>query len=324
VIAVLGEAVVDLVETAEPGLYRAHPGGSPLNVAVGLARLGHPTALLARISRDVFGRMFRTHLAGSGVDLDHLVEAPQPSTLAVASVDGAGVASYDFWVDGTADWQWTADELAAALPAGAVALHTGSLALEVPPGAELVADLIRREHRRGEVTISYDPNVRLARRGPREQALRQVEELVGLADVVKVSADDLAWLLPGEDPAAVARRWAAAGPALVVVTLGGAGALAATAAGVLADHPAIPVEVVDTVGAGDAFASGLLGWLAERGALGRRATSTLAHLDRAALVEMLARAGLVAALTCAKPGADPPTRSELDRAEAKIRQSTDV
>ena len=320
-IAVLGEAVVDLVETAEPGLYRAHPGGSPLNVAVGLARLGHPTALLARLSQDAFGRMFRSHLAASGVDLGHLVEASQPSTLAVASLDPAGAATYDFWVEGTADWQWTPAELAGPLPDGVVALHTGSMALEVPPGAGVVADLVRREHERGQVTISYDPNVRLARLGPREPALHRVEELVGLSDVVKVSADDLAWLLPAEEPAAVARRWAKAGPALVVVTLGAAGAVGATAGGVEQHRPAPPVDVVDTVGAGDAFASGLLGWLADRGALGPAGRAALAGLDRDAVAEMLDRAALVAALTCARPGADPPTRAEVEQAAAVTEQS---
>jgi fructokinase len=318
-IAVIGEAVVDLVETAEPGLYRAHPGGSPLNVAVGLARLGYPTALLARISRDTFGRMFRRHLAASGVDLAHLVEAAQPSTLAVASLDPAGVATYDFWVNGTADWQWTHDELAGPLPAGVAALHTGSMALELPPGAGVVAGLIRREHARGQVTISYDPNVRLARRGPREPALDRVEDLVGLADLVKVSDGDLAWLLPGEEPAAVARRWAQGGPALVVVTLGAAGALAATAGGVLQVRPALPVGVADTVGAGDAFGSGLLGWLADRGALGPAGRAALAGLDRAETAEMLDRAALVAALTCARPGADPPTRAEVEHYAAAQR-----
>ena len=107
VIAVLGEAVVDLVEQGS-GLYRAHPGGSPLNVAVGLGRLGRPVALHARISGDAFGRMFRRHLEASGVEDRALVAASEPSTLAVAAVDPAGVASYDFWVNGTTDWQWTA------------------------------------------------------------------------------------------------------------------------------------------------------------------------------------------------------------------------
>jgi fructokinase len=315
-IAVLGEAVVDLVETSEPRLYRAHPGGSPLNVAVGLARLGHPTALLARISRDAFGRMFRQHLAASGVDLSLLVEASQPSTLAVASVDPAGVASYDFWVDGTADWQWTPDELAGPLPEDIVALHTGSMALELPPGADAVADLVRRERERGRVTISYDPNVRLAKSGPRELALRRIEEIVALADVVKLSADDLAWLLPEVEPAAVARRWADTGPALAVVTLGAAGAVGATANGVVVQRPTPPVDVIDTVGAGDAFSSGLLGWLADRGTLGPTGREALANLDRDAVAEMLDRAALVAALTCARPGADPPTRAEVEQSAA--------
>jgi fructokinase len=243
-IAVLGEAVVDLVEQG-PGLYRAHPGGSPLNVAIGLGRLDRPVALHARISGDTFGRMFRRHLAASGVDDRALVAATEPSTLAVASVDADGVASYDFWMHGTADWQWTAAELAEPLADDVVALHTGSMTLEVEPGASQVLDLLRRERERGLVTISYDPNVRLARLGPADAGRRRVEDVVRLADLVKVSADDLDWLHPGEDPGEVAVRWvggagedpAGGGPSLVVVTLGAAGSLAVTAGGARQRRP---------------------------------------------------------------------------------------
>jgi len=314
VIAVLGEAVVDLVEQGS-GLYRAQPGGSPLNVAVGLGRLGRPVALHARISGDAFGRMFRRHLEASGVEDRALVAASEPSTLAVASVDPAGVASYDFWVNGTADWQWTAAELAGPLPGDVVALHTGSMALEVEPGASRVLDLLHRERARGRTMISYDPNVRLARHGPAERGRRRVEEVVRLADLVKVSADDLAWLHPGQDPQQAALSWVAGtGPSLVVVTLGVAGALAVTAGGVRQRRPAQQVEVVDTVGAGDAFAAGLLDWLAGAGALGPAGRTVLAGLDAAELAALLDHASLVAALTCARPGADPPTRAEVQAA----------
>ncbi len=314
-LTVLGEAVVDLVEQ-EPGLYRAHPGGSPLNVAVGLGRLGQPTSLKARIGADAFGPMFRRHLTASGVSARDLVAATEPGTLAVASLDPDGVASYDFWTTGAADWQWTAAELG-PLADDVVAFHTGSMALEVEPGASRVLDLLRSEHERGRVTISYDPNVRLARQGPHADGLRRVESVVELADVVKVSEQDLAWLYPGREPGEVARDWASAGPGLVVVTLGPDGCLGHTRAGVRARRPAVPVTVVDTVGAGDAFTAGLLAGLAERGALGRPgrgrpgATDAIDRLDAADLARLLDLACLVAALTCARAGADPPTEAEV-------------
>jgi fructokinase len=313
VIAVLGEAVVDLVEQ-EPGVFRAHPGGSPLNVAVGLGRLGRRTVLYARLGADAFGPMFRRHLAASGVENRGLIAAAEPSTLAVASIAPDGGATYDFWTAGTADWQWTAAELTGAPGPDAVALHTGSMALEVEPGASAVLDLLRRERARAAVTISYDPNVRLARSGPVQTGRARVETAVGLADLVKVSADDLAWLYPGVPPAEVARRWAAAGPSLVVVTLGAGGALGITARGVAVEVAARPVNVVDTVGAGDAFMSGLLDALAGAGALGKPALGKpgLGDLTVTDLESLLEHAALIAAITCSRPGADPPTRAELD------------
>jgi fructokinase len=305
-ILVLGEAVVDLVQ--QPGGdFRPYLGGSPLNVAVGLGRLGRATRLYARISADPFGAMFRAHLAESDVDGAGLVAAAEPSTLAVATIGADGSPRFDFWAGGTADWAWTPEELAAPLPAGALALHTGSLALEVPPGRDVITDLLRREHARAQVTISYDPNLRLTRRGPRAEGVARVEATVPLADLVKVSSEDLAWLHPDTGPAEVAARWAGLGPALVVVTLGADGALARTAAGVSLRVPGRPVTVVDTVGAGDAFTSGLLDALATAGALG----PALASISGATLTDALTFATRVAALTCTRPGADPPRRAEL-------------
>jgi fructokinase len=314
VLTVLGEAVVDLVGEGDHR-YRAYAGGSPLNVAVGLARLGQPTSLAARLSGDTFGGLFREHLAAAGVDPRHLVAAAEPSTLAVATLDAAGVATYDFWTEGTADWQWTADELAAVATPDTLALHTGSIALELEPGASRVRHLLRRLRAAGHTTVSYDPNVRMAKRGGLAAGRRAVEEVVALAGVVKVSAEDLQWLYPGEEPVAAASRWLAAGPGLVVVTLGGDGAVGLPAAGGEVHRPAPPVEVVDTVGAGDAFAAGLLGALADRGALGRPSPD-LAGVD---LATVLNRACLVAALTCARAGANPPTRAEVEAAERAAR-----
>jgi fructokinase len=307
-LTVLGEAIVDLVAEGERR-FVAHPGGSPLNVAVGLGRLGQPVSLAARLSHDSFGAMFRQHLAASGVDPRHLVDAPEPSSLAVATLDAAGVAVYDFWTEGTADWQWTDAELAGVVGDDTDALHTGSVALELEPGAGRIVDLLGRV--KGRTAISYDPNVRMARDRPVEAGRAAVERVVALADVVKVSSEDLDWLYPGEEPVAAAARWAAAGPALVVVTLGGDGAVGLRAGGEQVRRPSPPVTVVDTVGAGDAFSSGLLGALAERGALAG-AGAGLSDVD---LGPVLERAALVAALTCARPGADPPTRAEVTAAE---------
>jgi fructokinase len=312
VLTVLGEAIVDLVADGDRH-FAAHPGGSPLNVAVGLGRLGQPVSLAARLSHDTFGRMFREHLADAGVDPRHLVVAPEPSTLAVVTLDQAGVATYDFWIDGTADWQWTEAELASVWDDAPEALHTGSLALELAPGAARVIDLLGEIHADGRTTVSYDPNVRMAKLGPVEAGRAAVERVVGLADLVKVSSEDLAWLYPGEDPVLAGGRWAQAGPELVVITLGADGAVALRQGAEPLHRPAPPTTVVDTVGAGDAFSSGLLGALAERGALGAGwRDGRVAELDLAAVLD---RAGLVAALTCARAGANPPTRAEVLAAE---------
>ena len=312
-LTVLGEAIVDLVGEGDRR-YRAHPGGSPLNVAVGLGRLGQPVSLAARLSRDAFGAMFREHLAAAGVDPRHLVTATEPSTLAVATVDHAGVAAYDFWTEGTADWQWSAAELAGVVDDETVALHTGSVALELEPGASRVLELLRRVRHVGRATVSYDPNVRMARRGSAVEGRRAVERVIGLADLVKVSSEDLEWLYPGQDPVVAARQWAGAGPEVVVLTLGGSGAVALPAGGTEVRRPAPPVDVVDTVGAGDAFSAGLLAALADRGALGR-GPGRLSSVDLAAVLD---RACLVAALTCARAGADPPTLAEVHAAERDL------
>lgn len=307
-LTVLGEAIVDLVGQGDR-TYVAHPGGSPLNVAVGLGRLGQRVSLAARLSGDAFGGLFRAHLADAGVDPRHLVAAREPSTLAVATLDDAGVATYDFWTQGTADWQWTPAELAGIVDDETLVLHTGSLALELEPGASHVVNLLRTVRHAGRTTISYDPNVRMARNGPVAEGRAAVERVVALAHLVKVSSEDLEWLYPGEDPVAAARRWAGAGPSLVVVTLGGDGAVALPADGPEVRRPAPPVTVVDTVGAGDAFTAGLLGALADRDALG----DGLVAVD---LGPVLDRACLVAALTCARAGANPPTLAEVEAASS--------
>lgn len=311
VIVVAGEALVDLV--GEPdGRYRAVPGGSPANVAVGLARLGAPTELLARLGTGAFGALVRDHLVRNDVGLTHAVQAAEPATLAVVSLDADGRATYDFYVTGTADWGWTQSELPAELPAAATALCTGSLAVALAPGAAEITNLVRREHERGQVTVVVDPNVRPSLLGDRSHARRLLGDLIEVADVVKVSDEDLAWLEPDAPVEQVAATWLSRGPAVVVVTRGGHGSYAATRGGAAVTVPARPVDVVDTVGAGDSYTSGLVDALRRRDLLGgTTGRDRLASLDAATLMQIVDDASLVAAITCGRRGADPPTSSEV-------------
>jgi fructokinase len=308
VVAVAGEALMDMVPAGD-GLFEAAPGGSPANVAVALARLDVPARLLARLSDDVLGRRLRRHLAANDVDLSHAVQAGEPSSLAVVALDEQGVAEYDFRVDGTADWQWSDEELADALDGPVVALHSGSLALTRAPGASALARLLARARERA--TVSYDPNCRPLLMGSSDEELERVERLVALADVVKVSSEDIAWLSPGSSPARVAADWLARGPSLVVVTLGPDGALACARAAGEVVRPGQPVEVVDTVGAGDAFTGALLAGLHRRDLLGAEQRPALAALDAATIADVLDEAVLASAMTCTRRGADPPRRAAL-------------
>jgi len=185
---VVGEALVDLVGQRGSRTLVAHPGGSPANVALGLARLEDQVALITRLGRDSFGEMVSEHLKASGVRVDAGSDAGVKTSLAVASL-AAGVASYDFRIE------WEIGDLA-PLPVETRCVHTGSLATALPPGAAQVTNLLERERARGRVTISYDPNVRPALLGSPEDARPGIEHLVALSDVVKVSDEDLHWLYP--------------------------------------------------------------------------------------------------------------------------------
>src|SRR4029453_13007589 len=152
VVAVAGEALVDFVPAGGPGVFRAAPGGSPANVAVGLARLQVPTRLLARVPGDLLGPRPRAHLDGNGVDLSFAVRAAEPTSLAIVAVGRDGVVEYDFRVEGRADWRWRDHELAGALDGRVVALHAGSLALTMAPGADVLQRLLARA--RQDMTVS--------------------------------------------------------------------------------------------------------------------------------------------------------------------------
>lgn len=302
---VIGECVADIVQ--EPGQAdQVHPGGSPANVAYGLARLGHETHFLTQLGADELGELIGSHLRSAGVRLhtDGPEDVRTPS--AVVHLDAHGSASYTF------DITWTLRETPpTSLPTDQPHLHIGSIGAAVPPGARTVLALTERL--RDTATISYDPNVRPALMGDHDAAVAQVEACVAHSDLVKASDEDLNWLYPGEAPETVARRWAAGGPALVLVTRGGEGALATTAQ-LTVEQPPTVVDVVDTVGAGDAFMSGTLHALATAGLLGAGARERLAALDAEALGDVLRYATASAAVTVARAGANPPDLAELTAA----------
>jgi fructokinase len=306
-VTVIGEAIIDLIPTAGVRAYVASPGGSPYNVAVGLARLGLGTALMARLGDTAFGRLLRSQAAAEGIALTAAPRAAEPASLAVVSLDADARASYDFYLEGTADWHWTGEEIS-QVPATTGVLHFGSLASWTSPGDQQILGLARRMRDQGDVLVSYDPNVRARLLQDSARGRRLVERGVELAHLVKASAEDVAWLYPELSPGDVARHWLGLGASVVVITDGPAGADAYSRTCPPVHRPAREVPVVDTVGAGDSFTSGLLGRLVTRG---QHAPADLAQCGRPDLADALDEAILAAELTCQRPGADPPTAAEL-------------
>jgi fructokinase len=306
-VTVIGEAIIDLIPAAGPRRYVACPGGSPYNVAVGLSRLGLNTALMARLADTAFGRLLRDQAVAEGIADAAAPRATEPASLAVVSLNAAAQASYDFYLDGTADWHWTDEEID-RVPAATRVLHFGSIASWTPPGDQQILGLARRMRERGDVLVSYDPNIRARLLPGQAQGRRLAERGVGLAHLVKASAEDIAWLYPELSPADVARHWLGLGASVVVITDGPAGADAYRGAGPPVRRLAHDVPVVDTVGAGDSFTAGLLGWLVRRGLQSPAALARCAGSDLAAALD---EAIAAAELTCQRPGADPPTAAEL-------------
>jgi fructokinase len=316
-VVVAGDALIDLTPTTTLRghlAYEPHPGGSCLNVAVGLGRLGVPTAFLARLSSDAFGQLLRAQLADSGVQPSYFVDTDDLTTLAAVHLQG-GQPTYSFHAQGAADRGLLPEHLA-PLPEQA-ALHLGSIALMLEPVATTLEWLLRREA--GRRVVSLDPNVRQGLISDRVAYLDRFEGWLRLVDILKVSEEDLAWLYPRRSPDDVVAAWHAAGIPLVLVTRGEHGATASTPLG-SASVEAPRVAVVDTVGAGDAFMSGALAHLHERRLLSR---DDLRSLDVSSLTELLEAACLVAADTCTRAGAEPPRRRELGaRSEDAPREVT--
>ena len=314
-ITVIGEAIIDLLPAGPPRAFQAVPGGSPYNVAVGLARLGHDVALMARLADTAFGRILHDNARAEGIDLHAAPRAPEPSTLAVVSLDASARASYDFYLHGTADWQWTAEETGRA-PEGTAVLHFGSIASWTPPGDARIHDLAHRLRGRGDVLISYDPNVRPGLLIDHRHGQRVVERALGLAHLAKASTDDVAWLYPDRTPEEVARHWLELGATVVVITSSADGAYAYSVQGWSVRRPALDAAVIDTVGAGDSFTAGLIGSLIRRG---QHRPADLARCPADQLSGALDDAILVASLNCERRGNDPPTAADMTAARARLK-----
>ncbi|WP_241992390.1 carbohydrate kinase family protein [Cryobacterium lactosi] len=297
-VLVVGEALVDLVQRADGSRHEA-PGGSPANVALTLGRLGRHPQLLTSLGDDARGLVLRAWLEDSGVRVSAGSATGAHTSTATALLDATGAATYEFALD------WSVD---VSLAGAADVLHVGSVATVIEPGASDVARLV--EARRATATITFDPNIRPALIDDAAAARARVEQLVGLADVVKVSDEDLLWLHPDRDLAETAASWLAAGPAVVVVTQGGEGAFALTAQGrVWASAPR--VSVVDTVGAGDTFMGALIDGLIGADLIGADRRQALRDVPLGVLESIMRRSADAAAVTVSRPGADPPTRTEL-------------
>ena len=309
---------------AVPGVWHpppkhlvALPGGGPANVAVGLARLGVPSAFAGRFSHRGFGPWLRDNLAGNGIDLRFSVDADEDATMALVTLDSDGRASYTFYGRTTADWQWTEDELpdlGAPRQRGygppVSAVHTGSIVLVLEPGASAIAAWLTTLRRQAQVLISFDPNVRLGLVDDLAAYRQRLTTAVRSAHIVKASSDDIEAVYPGRAPIAVAQDWLALGVPLVVVTEGPDGATAYHQSGTSAHCQPPPIKLADTIGAGDAFTSAFLAYFRDHGLLNPGAMAGLTEADLKASV---AHAVSASALTCSRLGADPPSRLELAR-----------
>ena len=303
-ILVSGEALIDLIPVADvDGRYDAVRGGSPYNVAMGLARLGAPTAFVSRISADANGEALAAGLAADGVDLSLVERDRHPTTLAFVMRGTAQTGSrYSFYLDATSfDGEWPFPKV---WPAKARHLHVGSIsAVDPRHGERVVAALAQAK---GALTTSFDPNLRPLVTPDRASVAALVERQVALASVAKASEEDLEWLYPGRPIEDSLKVWAKLGPRFCVATLGAKGVVAYLDGERLA-AAAAKVTVVDTVGAGDSFMSALLAAMDRDGALGAGAPAP--NLER--LAAWLAFAAAAAAFTCTRKGSDPPTRRDM-------------
>jgi len=329
-ILVIGEALIDLIENRyQPGSYSAIVGGANANVAIALARRGTKQKFLGRLSTDRFGSIIREKLASNGVNLDHSVSTDELSTLVVVAIDSNGVPSYSFYVNGTADWGWTPDELPTDVELEnmhATAIQFGCLTMAMEPGNLVIEAWGKSHYDQNSVTISHDINMRPALGFEPGKERARVERVNSFSHIIKASDEDIEWLYQLDPEAAdyldridaIAHEWVGSSGRHVFVTRGSEGVSIYRPGGVRLDVGSRKINVVDTVGAGDTFCANLLGQLSDVGALGTDAFDRLANLSDETLVEFVRIAGVAASIACERAGAEPPTLADLNEVLAAL------
>lgn len=320
-ILVIGEALIDLIEDRnQPGQFQAIVGGANANVAIALARRGVPHQFLARLSRDRFGGIIRARLDANRVSLDHAISTDELTTLAVVSLDKAGVASYSFYVEGTADWGWTPAELPSDLELEnmhVTALQFGCLTMAMPPGSAVIEEWARSHFEQRSMTISHDVNMRPSLGFTVDIERARVERLNQISHLIKASDDDIRWLYQlGDNPSEasldeVARAWVAGSERCLFLTRGSEGVWIYRDGRERLAVPSRRVSVIDTVGAGDTFCGNLMGQLSELGLLGSDPFDRISGMSDRDLIEVTYQAGIAASMACERQGAEPPTKAEL-------------
>lgn len=301
-----GEALIDMLPretTRGESAFAPYSGGAVFNTAIALGRLGAPVEFFTGLSSDLFGDMLRRTLAESGVGIRYSPLSARPTTLAFVKLTN-GQAKYVFYDENTAGRMLSEADLP-ALSDDVSAMLFGAISLIPEPCGSAYEALMRREHAT-RVTM-LDPNIR-PNFIPDPAAHRaRMMRMVAMADIVKLSDEDLGWFGETGDADEVARRWLGLGTKLILVTRGGDGATGYSATATV-KVPARRVEVVDTVGAGDTFNAGVLAALHERGRLTKTAIARLDQDDIRAALDLGVRA---AAVTVSRAGANPPWRGEL-------------
>jgi fructokinase len=303
-----GEALIDMIPapTVAGGEgFVPHSGGAIFNTAIALGRLGIPTGFLTGLSNDLFGAQLQEDLAKSHVDARFAIRSELPTTLAFVQLND-GHATYTFYDENSAGRSLTSDQLP-VLPDEIEALYFGGISLIGEPGADFYADLAIRES--ATRTIMLDPNIRPGFINNEQHYRARLDRMVAVADIVKVSDEDLDWILPGSEALSEkARHLQSLGPKLAVVTRGSAGAVAFHSGTGEIKVPAPNADVVDTVGAGDTFNAGFLAHLAKADALSKDRISAVPADTVAAALRLGAA---VAAITVSRAGANPPWAEEL-------------
>jgi fructokinase len=317
-IVVIGEALIDLIEDkSTAGRYQAVVGGANANVAIALARAGAKQQLLARISSDPFGQKIRQRLVDNKVGLDYSIAAKEPTSVAIASIGSSGGASYSFYVENTADWGWTKQELPTQQTMsnlGATALQFGCLTMAMPPGNAVVEAWAKEYFEKNLLTLSHDVNVRPALGFDRDAERIRVERVNSFSHLIKASDDDINWLYglePGSNVDQIAWDWIGDTAKIIFVTRGGDGASIYRRNKTKLDVQSRKVKVQDSVGAGDTFCANTIAQLQQIGALGSGAFERLAALTDKQLVDIAKISSVAASMACEKTGAEPPTDAEL-------------